>query len=111
MENVLRQGRADTCDWLNAVRTGFLLFLVSQRWQSAWIDAIRRNLEVRRPNCILDFCRESRLYSVRKRQVENLHPYLGRSLCVCRLHDCHVGDGLGCWVLAPKFPVTALTRT
>lgn len=102
LEDVLRKSRADTCDLLDAIGTGFLLFLVSQRWQSAWIDAIPRNLEVRRPNCLLDFCRESRFDSVWKRQVENLHPYLGRSLCVCHLHDSHVGDGLGCLVPVPQ---------
>ena len=102
LEDVLRKSRADTCDLLDAIGTGFLLFLVSQRWQSAWIDAIPRNLEVRRPNCLLDFCRESRFDSVWKRQVENLHPCLGRSLCVCHLHDSHVGDGLGCLVPVPQ---------
>ena len=39
--------------------------------------------------------------------MENLHPDLGRCLWVRRLHDCHVGDGLGCWVPVPKFPVSA----
>ena len=38
--------------------------------------------------------------------MENLHPDLGRCLWVRRLHDCHVGDGLGRRPVA-KFPVSA----
>jgi hypothetical protein len=95
LEDVLRQSRPSPCDLLDAVGTRFLLFLVSQRWESAWIDAISRSLEVCRPNPLYDVCGEHPFDIVWKRQVENLHPSLGRILRICCVHDFRVGDGLG----------------
>jgi len=64
------------------------------------------------PIAFLDFCRESRLYSrFRKRQVEIFHPIWAVAYAFVVYMICHVGDGLGCWVLAPKFPVSAFNQS
>lgn len=102
LEGVLRQGGPNTCDLLDNVGISLLLFLGSQWWQSAWHDAISRNLEVRRPDFRLHSCREYRSKCVRKRQVETVHSCLGSSLIVCCIHNFYAGEGLNRFLAWPQ---------
>ena len=94
LEGVLRHVGANPCCLLDRVGIDLLLFLVSQWWQSAWLDAVSWNLEVRRPDFFLDSCRQRCTEFLRKGQAEIPHSCLGSRLYVGCLSDLYVGDGL-----------------
>ena len=94
LEGVLRHVGANPCCLLDRVGIDLLLFLVSQWWQSAWLDAVSWNLEVRRPDFFLDSCWQRCTEFLRKGQAEIPHSCLGSRLYVGCLSDLYVGDGL-----------------
>jgi hypothetical protein len=79
---------------LNPVGIDLLLFLVSQWWQPAWLDAISWNLEIRRPDVLLDSRRQCRSKRFRNGQAEIPNPRLGGSLPLRGLSHFHARNGL-----------------